>query len=275
MQEARLVAVWVILLSFVIAIPSVMAAQQWDEKICWKKSQVRGVGKIPVCEQKQEKDAGLCYGACKPGFKGVGPVCWKECPSGYHDDGATCRRDAHIVKKDSYGRGAGKVGKIEEGQKQAGLWYKACRDGYKGVGPVCWKECPSGHHDDGATCRRDAHIVKKDSYGRGAGTVPKSCPAGQHFDAGLCYSTCTPGYKGVGPVCWPECKNLSAKGIKMNTECGAACSTDRDACSKWAGAWVTDGFGILGDAVEAIDPSKIAELTDSVRKYPANIPYCQ
>lgn len=213
MQEARLVAVGVILLSLIMAIPPAMAAQQWDEKICWKKSQERGIGKIPICEQTQEKDAGLCYGACKPGFKGVGPVCWKKCPSGYHDDGATCRRDAHIVKKDS--------------------------------------------------------------YGRGAGTVPKSCPAGQHFDAGLCYSACTPGYKGIGPVCWPECKNLSAKGIKVTTECGAACSTDRDACSKWVGAWVTDGFGILGDAVQAIDPSKVTELMDSVRKYPANIPYCR
>lgn len=33
MQEARLVAVGVILLSLIMAIPPAMAAQQWDEKL--------------------------------------------------------------------------------------------------------------------------------------------------------------------------------------------------------------------------------------------------
>jgi len=44
----------------------------------------------------------------------------------------------------------------------------------------------------------------KDSYGRGAGSVPDACP-GQQEDAGLCYNYCAPGYYGVGPVCWQGC----------------------------------------------------------------------
>lgn len=44
----------------------------------------------------------------------------------------------------------------------------------------------------------------KDSYGRGAGSVPDACP-GQQQDAGLCYPYCAAGYYGVGPVCWQAC----------------------------------------------------------------------
>lgn len=45
----------------------------------------------------------------------------------------------------------------------------------------------------------------KNTYPRGAGTVPKSdCPPGQENDAGLCYPVCKQYYKGVGPVCWAK-----------------------------------------------------------------------
>lgn len=42
----------------------------------------------------------------------------------------------------------------------------------------------------------------KDSYGRGAGTIPEGCPDGHENDAGLCYEKCRAGYTGAGPVCW-------------------------------------------------------------------------
>jgi hypothetical protein len=276
MRGSRLAALWIILLSVVIATPSVMAAEDWETKICWKQTYERGVGKIPICEQKHEKDAGLCYGACKLGFKGVGPVCWKACPSGYHDDGATCRRDAHIIKKDSYGRGVGKPLPCRDGrERDAGLCYQKCRDGYKGVGPVCWMHCTDGYHDDGATCRRDAHIFGKENYGRGVGTVPKTCPSGQQYDAGLCYPTCKNEYKGIGPVCWAKCKKLSANGIMMHTDCGAACSTTRDACTKWAGSLTKEGFEVLGSAIISILPNMSSQLTAAMKEYPIHLPKCQ
>lgn len=49
-----------------------------------------------------------------------------------------------------------------------------------------------------------AEFCWRDSYGRGAGTLPNACPNGQ-YDAGLCYTPCKAGYTGVGPVCWQSC----------------------------------------------------------------------
>ena len=54
---------------------------------------------------KTDLDAGLCYKKCKPGFHGVGPVCWADsvnvgvgkpiglnpCPPGWSNDGLICR----------------------------------------------------------------------------------------------------------------------------------------------------------------------------------------
>jgi len=42
----------------------------------------------------EEYDAGLCYPKCKPGYHGIGPVCWQSCPSGLPTDcGAGCAKD--------------------------------------------------------------------------------------------------------------------------------------------------------------------------------------
>jgi len=45
------------------------------------------------CDAGEDYDAGLCYRPCnKKGFKGVGPVCWGSCPTGWKDCGAGCGR---------------------------------------------------------------------------------------------------------------------------------------------------------------------------------------
>jgi hypothetical protein len=45
---------------------------------CRKQAHTRGVGLIPRwCPAGQENDAGLCYPACKPGFKGAAFMCWR------------------------------------------------------------------------------------------------------------------------------------------------------------------------------------------------------
>jgi hypothetical protein len=45
---------------------------------CTKKSYGRGAG-VPIhaCADNMDKDGALCYPKCKPGFHGVGPVCWE------------------------------------------------------------------------------------------------------------------------------------------------------------------------------------------------------
>jgi FAD/FMN-containing dehydrogenase len=136
------------------------------------------------CPINWEKDGLLCYPPCHEGFDGVGPVCWQDCPPAYKNDGLTCRRDVDIRSKDHYGRGVGYVAweraKCEREHPQgcernAAMWYPKCRDGYHAVGCCICRQrgCPSGYKDDGATCRRDAHIFGKKSYGRGVGEKPR------------------------------------------------------------------------------------------------------
>lgn len=188
-------------------------------EIVKRDSKGRGAGKPLGCASNEEKDGALCYPRCKAGYNGVGPVCWEQCPNGYVNDGATCRDKGHVFGKKSYGRGVGKVAKKNcsgSCEKDAGLWYPKCRDGYNGRGPVCWQTCPSGYKNDGATCRRPVKIEAKKSYGRGAGRALHACAAGWEKDGGLCYPACPTGYAGVGPVCWKTCPS----GFKTD---GATC----------------------------------------------------
>jgi hypothetical protein len=183
--------------------------QALGEDYCYLPSNGRGVGTIPTeCDPGTQKDGLLCYPTCQAGYYGVGPVCWQSCPSGFTDDGAFCRKDAVIVGKSSYGRGAGQIpGSCYPGsQKDGALCYPACAPGYYGVGPVCWQSCAPGYADHGASCFQ--HIFSwyfKGSYGRGAGYAPQACPGGWQNQAGLCYPGCAAGYTGVGPVCWGSC----------------------------------------------------------------------
>ena len=159
---------------------------------CTKNSHGRGVGTIPTCAPGQYQSGALCYPNCKPGYKGVGPVCWQDpCPPDTTDIGVACT-------KATKGRGVGTVPTCAPGQYQSGgLCYPNCRNGYKGVGPVCWQDpCPSDTTDIGVACT-------KDTKGRGVGTIP-TCGPGQYQSGGLCYPNCKPGYKGVGPVCWQD-----------------------------------------------------------------------
>jgi hypothetical protein len=179
-----------------------------DAEIVAKNSYGRGAGSALTCGPNEEQDGALCYPRCQSGYYGVGPVCWQSCPSGYRDDGATCYKSiVDFFFKDTYGRGAGgPLNSCPTGyQKDGALCYTVCQAGYVGVGPVCWQTCPSGYTDDGAFCRKDAIIIAKASYGRSAGTPLDSCPAGSEKDGALCYPKCNAGYTGIGPVCWAAC----------------------------------------------------------------------
>lgn len=166
----------VLLSAFVLMLFSSSFAIADGTNFYWSsKSYGRGVGTagtISGCTAGLQEQNGLCYQACRDGYRGEGPVCWSR-------------------EELSYGRGAGRVPNIEGhcrgdyGDKDGGLCYKDCRSGYDGKGPVCW--------------------LKNASYGRGAGQALKlSCPGGKVLDAGLCYDNCRDGYRGVGPVCWGE-----------------------------------------------------------------------
>lgn len=58
---------------------------------CEKGSYGRGVGTPMICPEGSEQNGALCYEPCKPGYIGVGPVCWKKCPDNQSVDcGMAC-----------------------------------------------------------------------------------------------------------------------------------------------------------------------------------------
>jgi hypothetical protein len=167
------------------------------DEFCWKDSYGRGVGTIPTqCSGGKTNQAGLCYDNCKAGYTAVGPVCWSACPAGYVDHGAICHIDKPLTVNPEW---------------VCTAWFP------KWMGGECrWKDtrCPSGYTNAGLFCALTSAgkgppagfsgtylDPMKNSYGRGAGTIPTGCGNDQN-DAGLCYTRCRAGYDGVGPVCW-------------------------------------------------------------------------
>lgn len=165
-----------------------------DAHIFAKASYGRGAGTGLICAANQEAQGGLCYPKCIASHYGSGPVCWQRCPAGYVDDGAFCRRPfpLHIFAKNSYGRGAGvPVSTCAAGLERNGaLCYPKCIAGYYGAGPVCFQFCPGGYKDDGALCRKDAIVIAKETYPRGAGEVMNTVP--EALDATLRTAKNTP-----------------------------------------------------------------------------------
>lgn len=130
--------------------------------------------------------------------------------------------------KDTYGRGVGTIPKkCNSGEvNRAGLCYPKCRNGYHDSGPLCLKDCRSGYQNHPLSCYKNLfNFYFKESYGRGAGKIPKGCGQGKENKAGLCYPLCRSGYTGIGPVCWKQC------GGSTPVNCGAACASSKGACA--------------------------------------------
>ncbi len=137
----------------------------------------------PVCNPGFYPVGPVCWGTCPPGYDDHGATCYRgtsiigadnsdcpwydkcglvtakgcsRCPPGYNNDGCTCRMDVHVTAKPSYGRGGGSVPGACTPPKEmdAGLCYDPCPAGMRGIGPVCWGNCPPGYDDHGATCHQ-------------------------------------------------------------------------------------------------------------------------
>jgi hypothetical protein len=201
-----------------------------DSEYYWKDSYGRGVGTIPPgsCPAGKEGDAGLCYVSCRPGYRGVGPVCWENAKE--------------------YDRGAGTIPEIRMehfkithscGNKEddAGLCYNRCRSGYHGVATMC---IPDGGL----------------SYGRGVGTpLHLACTDGKQEDAGLCYTPCRSGFGGIGPVCWGDTPH-------GYVSCGAGYAQDSQTCGVITAGQVVSVFMLLGPACSTLFPPCGAAFND-------------
>jgi hypothetical protein len=196
---------------------------------CWKQTKTRAVGMIPTdCSYDQQRQGLLCYPKCNAGFTGVTSVCWQDCPAGYFDDGAFCR------KTGSYGRGFGFPWQAVDGVSNAGMlarcqtstagtcemWgaiaYPTCKPGYYAAGAnICAQGCPAGMTDIGVSCTKQTYM---------RATLSGQCPAGKTYEDGLCYDSCGAGFTGVGPVCGQKCP------ASLPYACGAGCAKNYEAC---------------------------------------------
>jgi hypothetical protein len=108
----------------------------------------------------------------------------------------------------------GAICHIDKALLKPGTWV--CTD--RGLFDECWwgyMQCSSDYTNIGLLCALTPTSTPagfsgtyldpmKNTYGRGAGTIPTACAAGQQYDAGLCYDNCPQYYSGVGPVCWMQ-----------------------------------------------------------------------
>jgi hypothetical protein len=74
-----------------------------------------------------------------------------------------------------------KLGCSNDKFNKDGLCYNKCRDGYKNIGPVCWKSC-NQDIDLGTLCRN-------------------KCRDGYKEISGICYKNCSSGEKDIGLAC--------------------------------------------------------------------------
>jgi len=155
-------------------------------------------------EHKSDLDAGLCYTPCRPGYKGVGPVCWAEsrsvgvgkpvglepCPAGWNNDGLICREPIRCAtgwKFFTEGCRGGRLrGRLNGGgicdwpsdrgnlpnwlvDKSKKEWVATHPDKVAGL---CYKKCPTDYpvRIPGMPylCYKGGPL----SYGRGVGDVP-------------------------------------------------------------------------------------------------------
>ena len=153
-----------------------------------------------ACEPNEDEDAGLCYDKCDKGYKGVGPVCWansndvgvgqlKECPSGWTNDGLTCREPIRCepvrwdgcCSKGAWGEcwGCARGGSCSGGTvkgRAAGSDLPCPSSHPNQVDGLCYKNCPSDTPNRVAgmpyLCSAAATVGDgrgKTSYGRGVG----------------------------------------------------------------------------------------------------------
>ena len=113
------------------------------------------------CEKAEGKSCErwglLWYPKCDNGFHNVACcVCSPDCPNGMVDIGVSCA-------KQSYGRGVGvPLTCAISDDYDAGLCYEEkCKEGFNGIGPVCWGQCPVGYEKCGALCLKSGTCADK------------------------------------------------------------------------------------------------------------------
>lgn len=160
--------------------------KEYDAGLCYQKCNDGYYGVGPVCWSRCPSgyiDMGaICHidkklvvtGSIRCTARDWFGTCWwsvTDCPPDYGNGFAgLCSLNTPSVPngmsgsaldpmKGTYGRGVGTIPtSCPGGQYDAGLCYKNCNSGYKGVGPVCWNTCPSGKAACGAGCATSSSV---------------------------------------------------------------------------------------------------------------------
>ena len=146
---------------------------------------------------KSDLDAGLCYEKCRPGYHGVGPVCWADtvsvgvgipvglnpCPEGWNNDGLICREPIYndCSWKGLFGECWGRL----RGGRLRGRLNPYC--------PKPKRKAGDGYDTSENDCRKNPSDPKSPLYPKtmgvcvGAGALRQDHP---DYVAGLCYKEC-------------------------------------------------------------------------------------
>lgn len=179
------------------------------------------------CPEGKENNGGLCYDPCKEGYKSDGAVlCYKQYGDYWENKGFPAAPTLTSITKTVLTNTGVPYSGCGDGLEQDGaLCYEPCREGYDGVGPVCWARiqhndwvgtipekqgCDPGQRDDGTSCWEDfkGHGCY-DLFGTpwcdfyGCGCIKKAlwdrsaCPPDKENIDGLCYSKCPAGMEHI------------------------------------------------------------------------------
>jgi hypothetical protein len=218
--------------------------QEKNGALCYPRCNSGYYGAGPVCWQycaSDEVDNGLfCMKKCRPGYDLRAGVCWiqshnrgvgtavelEDCPSGWHNDGLTCREPLKTVDNGYYNWSWGKWG-CHSGKSGCNFWGcsrcyktwivrlhttggrvvgrlnnggKCSGDRYKTEG-MCYRRCPADKPvGRGFLCYANeinsigmSYVPasrSKPSYGRGGGE-PLKCAPGLEQRGALCYENCS------------------------------------------------------------------------------------
>jgi hypothetical protein len=171
---------------------------------CWKDSYGRGVGTLPGrvadCPSGYTNDGLTCR---RPTDDILAPSKVADCPSGYTNMGYTCFRGLHTYHAPS------RVADCPSGYTNMGLtchkWWPPkslgwgsfrCPSGYfkSDITHRCHKNCKAGYKNDGEFCSRHAHSL---------GMSSMKCPDG-YFQSKItarCHKECPSGYTNTGETC--------------------------------------------------------------------------
>ena len=183
-----------------------------------------GVSRMKCDDGRTQDTAGLCYKACPTGFRGVpGSVatCEQIPPAGFEDGATAALYKRPVISSDVYSRGAGVSRmKCDDGRTQdtAGLCYKACPAGFRGVpGSVatCEHIPPAGFENGATAALYQRPVTNSDVYSRGAGVSRMKCDDDRtETSLGMCSKPCPTGFRGVGGPNGALCEHIPPAGFE-------------------------------------------------------------